>query len=487
MNNNLNTISEIVKFYINSKNAFVSFASGGWLFTKSFDNHFIWRQPQISFKYLNEKHSNFFLNDSIHNISVINDSTKTIDYLNAEKSVKEKFDKLKKLIEEKNLNLIHDSFKSLPNNDVQRAQNLTFKDGKLNIMIIGGGVTGLFFASSIKNILGDKVCILILDNRSKLPNTREIFSRNWLTHIPVKTVQKNISKNISNLLGDFGKNGLIGIPLNLLESILMLSCKDQGIKFYFSPKIDYLKLNSKLISFFVDSTGGRFNEIDYSDLITQEVDVKVPHSFMNFKKIGLNQLECLPQKVKSHLDIKLKIINFIHFPYIENTKIHTQMFKIIGIHSSLLKPLIDFIKPINGLNLFYVWEGDLQDEINEGLVLVNLTIKDYKIFSNCSFYSKNLNQFINNNMEVLKSLDENINSVLNKIKELDKNNLIEIEEPFSYLPYVNLNAENGYLNNKRIFPIGDSLFCGHPKVGNGLGNHFKFINHLTEKITTINN
>ena len=79
-------------------------------------------------------------------------------------------------------------------------------------------------------------------------------------------------------------------------------------------------------------------------------------------------------------------------------------------------------------------------------------------------------------MEVLKSLDENINSVLNKIKELDKNNLIEIEEPFSYLPYVNLNAENGYLNNKRIFPIGDSLFCGHPKVGNGLGNHFKFIN-----------
>jgi hypothetical protein len=45
-----------------------------------------------------------------------------------------------------------------------------------------------------------------------------------------------------------------------------------------------------------------------------------------------------------------------------------------------------------------------------------------------------------------------------------------------------LNAEFGYFNSKRIFPIGDSLFCGHPKVGNGLLNHFVFINDLVEKI-----
>ena len=70
---------------------------------------------------------------------------------------------------------------------------------------------------------------------------------------------------------------------------------------------------------------------------------------------------------------------------------------------------------------------------------------------------------------------------------LDINSLIKVEKPFSYLPYINLNAELGHFNGKRIFPVGDSLFCGHPKVGNGLANHLKFINNLVEKIATAHN
>ena len=66
--------------------------------------------------------------------------------------------------------------------------------------------------------------------------------------------------------------------------------------------------------------------------------------------------------------------------------------------------------------------------------------------------------------------------------EIDSDHLTKIERPFSYCPYINMNPEKGYINDRQIFPIGDSFFCGHPKFGNGLSNHLKFINRLVEKI-----
>ena len=62
---------------------------------------------------------------------------------------------------------------------------------------------------------------------------------------------------------------------------------------------------------------------------------------------------------------------------------------------------------------------------------------------------------------------------------LDVDTQVTIESPFKYSPYINLNAGSGSLFGNRVFPIGDSLFCGHPKMGNGLGSHLHFINQKT--------
>ena len=66
---------------------------------------------------------------------------------------------------------------------------------------------------------------------------------------------------------------------------------------------------------------------------------------------------------------------------------------------------------------------------------------------------------------------------------LDVDSQVKIEQPFKYCPYVNLNPSFGLLSGKRVFAVGDSLFCGHPKMGNGLGRHLPFINDLLEKMT----
>ena len=484
----LSIIFSIEEFYKNSKSIILSKAVQGWFFTNSFDNYFMEKKSSRSDINIRK----FTLKKDIVHIPIVNkehsfNARQTIDYLNIEGNIVEKFKKLKGLIKSNNLNLINDSFGHDIDNDIFNVQQNTFNDQGLNIVIIGAGVSGLFLANIIKNTLGREVNVLILDNRSNKKNTRKPFNREWLTHIPSHIVQKYTSPNIKKLVECFGTNGLIGVPINILESILMLSCKDQGVKFYFSPKLDYSKLNSKFISFFFDATGGRLIDCEYFPTNPTEIDIQVPNTVMDFKYTGLNQLHNFPTSKPYHLNIKLKASGAYHFPYIGNSKIYTHMFKVIGIPENLMKEVLDFIKPLNTINLFYAWNGALKDEINEGLVLINLTNKENDLLNSRIYNSMNLKTFLKTNVDILSSLDRNIISFIQMLTTLDINSLIRVEKPFSYLPYINLNAGLGHFNGKRIFPIGDSLFCGHPKVGNGLANHLKFINDLIEKIATVHN
>jgi hypothetical protein len=90
----------------------------------------------------------------------------------------------------------------------------------------------------------------------------------------------------------------------------------------------------------------------------------------------------------------------------------------------------------------------------------------------------NLGLFLKNNANILSFLNENTVSLIKILSELDTHEKACIEIPFTYSPYINLDPESGQFNGKPIFPIGDSLFCGHPKVGNGVSEHLKFLKDL---------
>jgi hypothetical protein len=330
--------------------------------------------------------------------------------------------------------------------------------------------------------LGEAVNVLVLDNRSKKKNTREIFSRNWLTQIPFPIVQKLTPKNVKELFSCFGNNGLIGIPINALEAILMLSCKDQGVKFHFSPNLDLSNLNNRAINCFFDATGGRLKGSNYQLARGLNFPVQKQKISLDFSASNINQLNNLPCLGSDHLQIMLKCSGHFYYPYVENAKIHTHMCKLTGIPIKLVRALRDFIIPRNAFNLFYIWEGALIDEINEGLILINLTNQEYEILTSCIHNKMNLCEFLKNNANILPFLNANIVSLIKILSELDTHEQACIEIPFTYSPYINLDPESGQFNGKPIFPIGDSLFCGHPKVGNGLGEHLKFLNDLVLEV-----
>ena len=478
-----NVAKSLEEFYQNITKRTLSEAALGWLFVDSFDRSFIRDKPvdvipkkerylSQNFSYLSTKKQNKLQFDSLQ---ILNKLTK-------EKSISKKYNYLKKLISSNNAALVNDSFKEDRHNSLEHAIKKSFNNDNLNIVIIGGGVCGLFLATSLKSYFGKLASVLILDNRSSHASTREPFNREWLTHLQTNLFKTGTPSNLTSLLECFGTEGLIGIPINILETVLQLSCKAQGVKFYFSEIIDYSNLRKDVIDLIFDATGGRLKECSYSTSNSTDITLNIPKKNIELNYTGIKQLHNIPDVKADYLNVVLKPSGDFHYPHIGGTKICTNMVKITSIPINLMQPALEAVKKLNSLNLFYIWNGNLRHEINEGLILVNLLDTEYEFL--CSIIDKRitLNSLLSNSPNIANCLNKNFVDIIKMLNSMDVNSQIKIEQPFNYSPYINLNASSGFLGMKRVFPIGDSLFCGHPKMGNGLSRHLLFINDLLKEI-----
>ena len=477
------TVFAVEKFYQEITGYIVDSASLGWLFADSFDRSFI---EEASFNLVAKEETYLSDDDPIalkNQSSLLRlDSSQNLQKVINELSTLGKYNYLKNLIFTDDAILVNDSFRNDPCDDLGHAIEETFEGGVLNLVVIGAGVCGLFLANSLKHCFGGRANVLVLDNRSRRPNTRERFTRSWLTDIETELFKLYQPPNVQFLMKCFGRNGKIGIPINILETILQLSCKDQGVKFYFSRTLDYSRLNNNVIDLVFDATGGRLAEPVYSVSNSTEVGVNLAKTCLDLKAAGVNQLYNLPGAGLGDLKVVLKPCGNFHRPYIRDTKICTQMCKITGVPIKLLKPIMGAVKTVNSSNLFYVWEGTLKDEINEGLIIVNLLRNEYEFLTARLETPIKLKNFLISEPNISNHLNKNIIFIIEMLALLDVNTQIAIESTFNYIPYINLNASSGSLNGKRIFPVGDSLFSGHPKMGNGLSCHLPLINALMEKM-----
>lgn len=471
---------EIDKFFANSKTTIVNIAAQGWYYSAFFNKEFMNEKSSASYESSNANKKEI-KRDTIGNTSKFKNSKEVLEYLNDEKNIVKKFNALKKITRSNENCLVTDSFNK--NTSLKNAGTTTFKKQGLNIAIIGAGVTGLFFANTLKNNLGNEVNILLLDNRSVVQHIREPYRREWLTHIPSETVQRFTPDHIQSLLECFGEGGLIGLQINMLEAILKLSCKEMGVQFYYAPTIDYSDLNHPSIDFFIDATGGRYKEIAYSSTNLIKADIALEELIGDFHYTGIVPDNRTHSAQECDFKVTLKPSGDFHYPYINEANIHTPMIKITGVPEKLLHKVDDFIRPHNLENKFFLWKGALKSEFNEGLIFINLSIKEYDLLDTTINHTMPISTFLIDYDDILTSLSDDIVSFIKMLKVLDQEKKIKIEKPFSYSPNINLNAALGQLNGKPIYSIGDSYFTGNPKVGNGLWTHLGFINDLVRVIS----
>ena len=215
----------ITKFYKNLSTEIIGVAAMGWLYDITIDREFF--RPVIECKKLpdlNERVIDTAQNqtEKIHLSCKID---KLIDELNSINNTKERFQKLKTINSSNNTALFCDDFLELENMDFAKAQGSVFANQGLNILILGAGPCGLFLANALKKKLAEKVNVLVLDTNCQQNNVRKSFSRGWLSHLPLKLFEQYFKNSTKQLAGSFGKNGYIGLPINLIEFLFIFICK----------------------------------------------------------------------------------------------------------------------------------------------------------------------------------------------------------------------------------------------------------------------
>ena len=384
---------------------------------------------------------------------------------------------------------ISDSFSHL--NEAQYlASIIKYLSGNtLNVVILGAGCTGLLLANSLKISLGNKIKILLVENRVIQQGIKKPYNRRWITNIDLNSISETIDPVISRIFKEFGSNNFMGATLDVFESLLLLSCKQIGVKFYFnnSDDISFLKQTNTHMIF--DATGGNLN-LPYS---RESEDKQVTVSYLSnnrsenlFYNPSKNKLE-----INTKFDLVLKNSGNKYYPFLKGHQVKAYMVKLTGIPISCLGAIEDYVRNNNSDNLFYIWQGKLNPKINEVLVIVNLLRETYEDISQIIDKKITLENFIQNIGPISGRIDSRIIELMRRISmtiALTNNPLdhpIFIEKPFSFIPYITFFDEKlPVYYDIPVFPIGDTIFCGHPKLGNGLGFHVWEIKRLSEKIVS---
>ncbi|WP_461509047.1 hypothetical protein [Rhodopirellula baltica] len=366
--------------------------------------------------------------------------------------------------------VLFDSTRARTPQDLEPTDEL---EPELNVCIIGGGCVGLTLANSLKISFGSRARILVIENRTSSPHIKEPYGRKWLTYIPIETLNGLIDPTVSTLISRVGTNGMIGVPLNIYETLMLLSSKCLGVEFFFGECDEILRESQASWDITFDATGGRLIQQSISHSSANELGPTfIAENTLNydqgFRKFGL----------PSHnLPSKLEIATIWHGrylrPLVQGQPIAVPNLKITGIPFTIFEELASWCHHHNDDAKFYIWPGNLQAPFNEALVFICLTPPEHIFFKKNVTSPTTLSE-VRRLLHPERSTDERTVELLELLNNRDSLGNSRVEPPFVYSPY--FLPEGDYIEQQfssPLVPVGDTVYNGNPKVGNGLARHLK--------------
>lgn len=376
-----------------------------------------------------------------------------------------------------------DSFGEASSKEAKAEATRFLSEKELNIVIIGAGCMGLYVANFLKNKLGDFANILVCENRASEARIKKPYSRDWITNIHISFFEDYFDPKLIKIFRKLGSDDFIGTTINALETLMLLSSKDLGISFYFEPDMELDFIEKSGASLIIDTTAGK---IDYlypkADSLLKEINVKQEKEYEeDFSYAGVHPYE----SAKHPVLVNLKLQEGRYYPYLDDKRIHYPMFKMTKIPVSYLDKVLEFVSKKNQDNIFYVWRGRLNHEINEVLVLINLQESGFNYLAKHMTKRVSLQDFIEiTNTSKKGVIDDRVKDLAKFITNLDKScDSAKVEPPFRYEPNIKLLPQGiTRVFSKPIIPMGDSYYPGHVKVGNGLGYHTYYAMKFSEMV-----
>jgi len=483
--NQLNTlkesIQETIQLFINKKFEL-------WLITHYYDSKYISNFSKTqSEKEANDKITQFTIQEKGEKTTQYNSDShiknKCISYLDDiyhTKNIYLKYKKVLNITNDSNNITLKDSFYG-NGSSVDEIFNNIFSNNKChtyNIVIFGAGPCGLYIANLLKLHYKEKIEILIIENRINKPHIKKIYSRKWLTNLPSPIFKGD--DQIKEILMDLGKEHYIGCHINVFETLLYLSCRKMNVKFLFENiHIENLScLKNQNIDLIFNATGNRLFQ-------NKPVPTSIVNIPFNFEKVKLNNLNYYGNNFNPNTNIsniQLETHNDILYSKYNNNLIKWNIIKITNIPITKYDDLKRFVKILNVQdNKLYLWKGTFKEEINECLIFINAMEPEIEMLMEIN-QNVRLENLINQSH--LYKLNDKIIVLCQYLQYLYPINTIIIEKPFIYRPYINMKPIIAKYDHP-IINIGDSIFNGDPKLGDGMGWHLDIINKIAESIKRI--
>lgn len=373
--------------------------------------------------------------------------------------------------------VLGDTLVSCPSETTVNALGEAFTQDTINILIIGGGCVGLTLANSLRSALGTRINIAVLENRVYEDHVKKPYSRSWLTFIPLKLLDGVIDPGVVQLLSRVGDRGFMGVPIDVYETLLLLSCKAIGVQFLFRRQADLSIIRNLPIDMLFDATGGRLQSDNPDETDGRPGPVytgcNLSHYSDGFARFGI------PRRVPVDLhDVSTCQVGRTMLPLYQGGWTRIANIKVTGIRADLYQPLLELISGDNRDGRFYVWPGVLKHEINQVLILICLRRHEYEALTECIQTAVPL-AILMSSQNVRKQLDSRILRVLEFLATGDQHETVRVERPFIFEPRLRLPpSEPDSFHGKPLLPVGDSIFNGNPRVGNGLGRHIHHVRRV---------
>lgn len=382
--------------------------------------------------------------------------------------------------------LNQDDFQHGCRQDLESQLDRVFMPSALNIVVLGAGPVGLLLSHALKRSLRNKVQILMIETRTIMPGWKKSYTRGWLTHILKTQFAGIVDEKIMQIFHRIGDGVNIGAPLNVLENILLLGARNSGVNVLFHSQPDLQFIAHSKVNCLFDTTGGRMDWGQYpgfksgTDNSADELTLSMPET-ANYGK-GFDTFGIVNHSVAPALRASLRKNGQHRQPYVDGHIPIVPMLKITGLPAAWL-PSVKLQASTNNLDSkFYIWPGRLNAPINEGLILVNIHPELYRLLLPIIPKSRPVEECLNSFGSQIEELDPRLYSVLKGLSN-EAIKSCQLEPPFVYQPWIRTEpfADDTFFG-RPVFPLGDSLFNGHPKVGNGLSGNLTLTRQLHDVI-----
>ncbi|MBI3223105.1 MAG: tetratricopeptide repeat protein [Nitrosomonadales bacterium] len=375
--------------------------------------------------------------------------------------------------------LTRDSFPGVEGNQLAHDIRQLFSAGRLNLVIVGAGPVGLLLASALKCALHQEVNVLLVESRISSPHHKLSYERRWITNVKLSLLQGLVEPSLAGILANVGDSTYMGCTVNVLESLLLLSCRRMGVKFLFADRGDLSFIEDSRVQLVFDASGNRFQPAAWPGSPEQiAVHHDIETSLLGSKNANIAKYGIQAHASEDSRSITLGSHGNLSFPLYKGSPVRLAMMKLIHIPAHFYGALVNYVSRHNEDNKYYVWPGTLQEAINQVIVIINLSKAEYDYLCGAHEFPLSLAEAIK--IEAFRAaLDARTAAILELLAaHASEDEQIAIDAPFLFEPYLVNCATPDRLYGRPLIRVGDSIYNGNVKCGNGMGSHFQHVRHI---------